>query len=74
MDKILYLGYVISEEGISSSPENIKAIQNYPRKFQQFIGLASYFRKCIPSFSILTKPLYGILKNDVQFTFGSDEL
>jgi len=48
-------------------PTNIKMLHS-------FIGLASYFRRFISNFSILAKPLYDLLKKDVAFTFGKEQM
>jgi len=77
-NQITYLGYTISKDGIEPSAENIKSVLNYPvprnsKEVQRFIGLASYFRRFIPKFSIIAKPLYELLKKDVKFKFGTEE-
>ena len=46
-DKIHYLGYIISEEGISMDPKRIEAIVNFPTPknvthVRSFIGLIGY--------------------------------
>ena len=65
-DQITYLGYLIDKNGIQPSVEN-ESVINYPtlrnmKNIQRFIGLASYFRKYIPRFSIIVKPLYELKK------------
>lgn len=72
-----YLGYLISKDGIQPSAGNIESVINYlvPRntkEVQRFIGLASYFRRFIPKFSIIAKPLYELKKN-TEFRFGVEE-
>lgn len=75
--EITYLGYLIDEKGIRPSKEHVDAVANYAiprtvRQVQQFIGLASYFRRFIPDFSRVAKPLYDIVKSN-NFKFGSEE-
>lgn len=77
-DKIVFFGYMIDQNGIQPSTLNIKSVINYPilrnaKEVQRFIGLASYFRKFIPKFSIIAKPLYDLLRKDVGFKFGAKE-
>jgi len=77
-DRITYLGYLICENSIQPSAENIESVVNYPiprntKAVQRFIGLASYFRKFVPNFSIIAKPLYDLLKKNAKFKFGIEE-
>jgi len=77
-DRITYLGYLIYENGIQPSAENIESVVNYPiprntKEVQRFIGLASYFRKFVPNFSVIAKPLYDLLKKNAEFKFGIEE-
>ena len=60
-DKVDYLGFEVSQEGIRTSPEKVKAILDWPRPqsthdIRSFLGLASYYRKFIRGFSQLAKP------------------
>ena len=76
--KIVYLGHVISEEGVQVNPEKIKAIAKFPepkskKNIKQFLGLAGFFRKFVRSFSAIAAPLTDVLKEDVQFRFEEKE-
>ena len=48
--KVQYLGYVVSREGISASPDKVKAVREYPtpqsvKDVRSFLGLASFYRQ-----------------------------
>jgi hypothetical protein len=54
--QVEYLVYILSENGISPSPEKVKAVQNYPtpknvRDVRAFLGLASFYRRSVPDFA-----------------------
>lgn len=76
--EIKYLGYCISIHGIRPSDENIESVLSYPvprnvRDVHRFVGLASYFRRFIPSFSLVAKPLYDLIKKNAVFKFNFEE-
>ncbi|XP_011859979.1 PREDICTED: uncharacterized protein LOC105557370 [Vollenhovia emeryi] len=76
--EIKYLGYCVNRHGIRPSDENIESVLNYPipcnsKDLQRFIGLASYFRRFIPGFSMVAKPLYDVMKASANFKFESGE-
>ena len=56
LDKVDFLGHVISAEGISVDPQKIEAIVNWKPptnvyEVHSFLGLAGYYRKCVAGFS-----------------------
>lgn len=72
-----YLGHVISRDGIKPNPDKIAAVQNYPipkspTEIKRFLGLLGYYRKFIPDFARITKPLTQCLKKGSKITFNSD--
>ena len=61
-----YLGYTVSSEGISTSPEKIKAVSAWKvpttlRDVRSFLGFASYHRRFIQKFSQTAKPLNNLI-------------
>ena len=59
---IEYLGHLISEKGIEPMPDKLTAIKEMPaprspKEIKQFLGLVGYYRKFIPRFSDIAKPL-----------------
>lgn len=72
-----YLGHIISKDGVKPNPEKIAAIEKYPlpktpKEIKQFLGLLGYYRKFIPDFARITKPLTQCLKKNRKITFDSD--
>ena len=60
-----FLGHVISEEGISTNPDTIRAVQDFetPKTLKQvrsFLGLASYYRRFVEGFSKIALPLHSL--------------
>lgn len=77
--EIEFLGHLITEAGISPTKEGIKSVQRIPiprnvKELHSFVALCSYFRKFIPSFSLIAKTLYDLLRKNVPFNFGVREL
>jgi len=71
-DQISFLGHVVSAEGISTDPEKTRAIREWPiptsvTEVRSFLGLASYYRKFVPRFSLIAKPLHLLTGKYVQF-------
>ena len=62
---IQYLGHIISGEGIAPVPEKLESIQKMspprnPKEVKQFLGLIVYYRKFVPQFSDLARPLNAL--------------
>ena len=68
----MYLGRVISKDGIHIDPDKARLISEWPtpknvREVRGFIGLAQYERKHIKDFSKIASPLTDLTKLDKQF-------
>jgi len=69
---IHFLGHVISDKGVATEPNKIKAIKDWsaPRNLHElrsFLGLASYYRKFVKGFSKLASPLTDLLSKDKPY-------
>ena len=77
-DRIDYLGFEVSSEGVHANPEKVKAIVEWPtpsnvKDVRSFLGLASYYRKFIRGFSELAKPLTNLTKKGIDWRWESAE-
>lgn len=75
--EILYLGHIISSEGVSPDPNKIKVLLQYPKpknadETKRFVAFANYYRRYIPNFSSIAAPLNSLTKKGVTFTWTSD--
>ena len=66
-DKVEYLGFEVSANGVNASPEKVKAILDWPRPHTvhdilSFLGLASYYHKFIRGFSQIAKRLTNLIR------------
>lgn len=74
-NKISFLGYVISPEGLHTDPEKIRAVSEFPiptnaDTLRSFLGLAGYYRCFIGKFSVISAPLNNLLKKDVPWVWS----
>ncbi|XP_051156206.1 uncharacterized protein LOC127278513 [Leptopilina boulardi] len=75
--EIGYLGHIISENGVKPDPKKVDAVQNFPRpktqkNIKQFLGLAGYYRRFIPNFAKIAKPMTNLLRKNVKFDWNSE--
>jgi hypothetical protein len=69
------LGHTISQDGISVDPEKVQEVMNWKppttvRQIQSFLGLAWYYRRFIPDFSRIAKPMTELLKKGVKYEWS----
>ena len=69
---IQYLGHIVLGEGITLMPEKLACIKEMPppittKEVKQFLGLIGYYRKFMPRFSDLARPLNALTRKDVPF-------
>jgi hypothetical protein len=70
--EVNYLEHVITENGVLPDPKKVTTIENYPRpttvkQLKSCVGMASYYRKCIPHFCRIAAPLHDLLKENAIF-------
>ena len=66
------LGHLISPEGIRALPNKLDCIKHMPapkdmEEIKQFLGLTGYYRKFVPRFADISRPLTTLTKKDKKF-------
>jgi hypothetical protein len=77
LSEVLFLGHVISSEGIFMDPSKVWDVLEWkpPRTMHQvrnFLELAGYYRRFILNFSNIAKPITDLLKKDEKYVWNAE--
>ncbi|SPC67975.1 uncharacterized protein UHOD_12199 [Ustilago sp. UG-2017b] len=66
-----FLGFVVSDQGVSMDPSKTEVITNWPvpksvHDVQVFLGFCNFYRKFIPQYSRTAYPLTQLLRKEAQ--------
>ena len=70
LQDVVFLGHVISREGIRVDPRKVEVVVNWEiptsvTEIHSFLGLASYYCRFIPGFSSIALPMTKLIRKSV---------
>ena len=75
VNKVNFLGHVLTTEGVCPDPEKVQAVKSYPtpsnlKELRAFLGLSGYFRKFIQNYAQIARPLYTLTTKNTPFIWS----
>ncbi|WVZ53169.1 hypothetical protein U9M48_004150 [Paspalum notatum var. saurae] len=72
LEKIAFLGHIITAEGVSIDPEKVQDVMERQQpinvsEIRNFIGLAGYYLRFIEGFAKIARPMSSLLQKDKKF-------
>jgi len=73
LPQVKYLGHIVSGEGIKVDPHKTATVSDWPeptnlKDLQRFLGLCNYFRRFVPKYSEVARPLTRLTGKDAFHT------
>jgi len=74
---VSFLGHVVSSQGISTDPNKIKLVAEWPtpqflQDVRTFLGLAGYYRRFVAGFGRIAGPLHAMMGKGKKFRWTSE--
>lgn len=70
-DKVKFLGYDVSADGITPPADKVQAITAFPKpqtakQLRQFLGMLNFYRRFIPRAATTQAPLHDLLQGNIK--------
>ena len=78
MDKVVFMGLLLSRYGIGPTEERVRAVleaaqPTTPTEVWSFLGMVGFSARFIPNFATLAEPLRAISRQGVPFVWGKEQ-
>ena len=78
MDKVVFMGLLLSKYGIGPTEERVRAVleaaqPTTPTEVRSFLGMVGFSARFIPNFATLAEPLRAISRQGVPFVWGKEQ-
>ena len=78
VEEVEFLGLIVKPDTLAMDPVKLKGIEDWPepssvKGVRSFLGFANFYRRFIPNYSELTRPLHELTKKDKQWEWTSVE-
>ena len=74
--EVVFLGHVVSGDGVRPDPTNVDKVINWPqpetsKQVKQFVATASYYRRFVRDFAKIARPLIELTKIGKEFLWST---
>ena len=73
--EVVFLGHVVTPDGIKPNPINVSKILDWPqpktaKQIKQFVAMGSYYRRYIKNFATIVRPMVDLTKKGKKFVWS----
>ena len=78
VNRVNFLGHILTQDGVETDPSNIDKVKNFPvprtqKEVRAFLGLCNFYRRFVKNYSKIILPLNSLLKKDAHKKFSKTD-